>query len=205
MRKAKTLLLLTLLVSKFISAQHYCDCDSVINDRTYTGYCLEFFDSKLNPPVKTKPRFSYIVFYAKGEKVNMYYGLPFLKTDKVYLNGVEVVDSDSVVLINGMVKVLDEQGREVDEFLYKNGFGIKDICQNRPFYKSKSKIFPLSEVVEFDYSTVPFKRHQTVYKDDGTVKHNEYARFIDGKYVGEWTDDLMTSDLLDFKGVPDKK
>lgn len=104
-------------------------------------------------------------------------------------------------LLHGQVTVQDKKGRPYDETLYKDGFVIKNINKEE-FILSKKRHNAIVEIVEFDYSTIPFKRHQTKYNTDGTVKHNEYSRFINGKYIGELTKEVMSTSLLDFKGIP---
>ena len=178
-------------------AKTYCDCETVYKDTNYTGYCAEYFDIRLLPALNKKPHFKEYFLYVKGEKIDMWNYYHASKTDKVFLNDHEILENDSIKLLDGILKMVNKKGIIYKEFLYKNGFIQKGVIKD-----GKSKVNSVTELVEFDYTSFPFKRHAIYKKADGMITYNEYTKFIGGKYIGELTSDTMSEKVEDVKLIP---
>ena len=92
-------------------AKTYCDCETVYKDTNYTGYCAEYFDIRLLPALNKKPHFKEYFLYVKGEKIDMWNYYHASKTDKVFLNDHEILENDSIKLLDGILKMVNKKAK----------------------------------------------------------------------------------------------
>jgi hypothetical protein len=187
-------------------AQKKCDCDSIEKDKSFSDYCTEYLNLRLFPVEKNKAQFKRYVFYQKGRKSKEYYNADYLLfKEKLLFNDKEISVMDSIMTLNGVYKIRDKKGIVIEEFLYKNGYLVKHLVKDKEIFHKKLIGKFVFEIAEFDYSTKPFRKHYTRYKPNGTIKYNLFTNYEDGIWYYDYTNILMSTNLLDFKGVPLKK
>ena len=169
-----------------------------IGDTSFTGFCAEYLDVRFGLTSDTSAiRFIQYVYCMKGEypPLNVYPWEIYNKTDRIFVNGVDVTDKDTVIVLDGLVQVRTKEGILYDELYYKDGFIQKYVNRDKTVYHKKKIGKGIWEIAEYDYSIFPLKKHIIIYKMNGSLKLNCYEHFVDNRYVHEDTTDPISETM----------
>lgn len=192
--------ILLFLPKLFFSQNAECN---VIKNSKETGYCLEYYSPSLKNCSKEEAAFKHYAYYYKGKRhlsLALYWSG---KNVKISQGERKVQKTDSIETLNGIYKVTDRDGQLRYTYLFEKGYCKKTIYWSKRS-KNKEGAPSAGVVCEYDYSSFPFNIHIIEFKN-GEIWYNAYHYVKDDSWIEVLTKDIMSENILEFKGVPTKK